>query len=68
MSYRAIIYLPQIAIGEPGDQAKKYPLLSGKDDFRQSLVDSFPTEVEAIDKFLAALKVSMIAMQILVSR
>ncbi|XP_070565714.1 all-trans-retinol 13,14-reductase-like [Ptychodera flava] len=44
-----------VVIGEPG-KAKHYPLYSGKHKFRQSLVDNFPDDVEAIDKFLDMLK------------
>ncbi|KAF6021803.1 RETSAT [Bugula neritina] len=44
-----------VALGEPG-KAKLYPLLSGKKEFRQSLVDNFPDEVKAIDKYFDMLK------------
>ena len=45
-----------MALG-PAGKAKMYPILSGKTEFRQSLIDNFPDEVEAIDKFLGMLKV-----------
>lgn len=51
----------QVAIGAPGN-AKLYPLLSGKDAFKQSLVDLFPNETEAIDKYFDILKVSLFSM------
>ena len=41
----------------PAGKAKMYPILSGKTEFRQSLIDNFPDEVGAIDKFLGMLKV-----------
>jgi len=44
-----------VAVG-PSGKAKMYPLLSGKTEFRQSLVDNFPNDTEAIDKFLNMLK------------
>lgn len=46
----------QIAIGKPG-KAKMYPLLSGKREFKQSFIDNFPEEKEAIEKFFKTLKV-----------
>ena len=50
------LLIPQVALG-PAGKAKMYPILSGKTEFRQSLIDNFPDEVEAIDKFLGMLKV-----------
>ncbi|XP_064613670.1 all-trans-retinol 13,14-reductase-like [Liolophura sinensis] len=41
----------EVALGDPA-KAKRYPLRSGKDEFRQCLVEKFPDEVPAIDKFL----------------
>lgn len=46
-------------LGDDMDKLRRYPLLSGKNDLRKSLVDSFPGEVVAIDKFLAMLKVNL---------
>lgn len=55
--FHVIFSILQVALGEPG-KAKLYPLLSGKKEFRQSLVDNFPDEVKAIDKYFDMLKVT----------
>ncbi|XP_067948219.1 all-trans-retinol 13,14-reductase-like [Watersipora subatra] len=44
-----------VAIGKPG-QATDYRLLSGKDDFKNSVHKYFPDETRAIDKFFATMK------------
>nr|XP_006819612.1 PREDICTED: putative all-trans-retinol 13,14-reductase-like [Saccoglossus kowalevskii] len=40
-----------IVIGQ-GDEARHYPRFSGKEKFRQGLVDKFPDEIVAIDKWM----------------
>lgn len=61
MHFKSCRLLPtfflQVALGDPS-KAKRYPLRCGKDEFRQCLVEKFPDEVPAIDKFLEMLSVS----------
>ncbi|XP_077979098.1 all-trans-retinol 13,14-reductase-like [Glandiceps talaboti] len=40
-----------VIIGETGKE-KYFPIYSGKERYRQGLIDKFPNEVKAIDKFL----------------
>lgn len=57
-------FIVKIVIGE-GNNKRRYPLLSGKGKMRQSLIDSFPDEVEAIDKFFSMLKVCHLCIYLL---
>jgi hypothetical protein len=47
----------QVALGEPGKQ-QLYPFnAGGYDAFRKAVLSKFPKEEEAIDKYIALLKV-----------
>jgi hypothetical protein len=48
----------QVALGEPGKQ-KFYPLhAGGYEAYKKALLSQFPNEEEAIDKYVALLKVT----------
>ena len=46
----------QVALGPPG-QSKLYPHLAGRKEWRAKMIEKFPNEKKAIDKYLALLKV-----------
>lgn len=45
-----------VAIGDPSN-ARLYPIMSGREEFRNALLEKFPKEKDAIDKYLELLKV-----------
>ena len=46
-----------VLLGYP-DNVRSYPILAGKKEFRDALLDKFPDEARAIDKYLEMLAVS----------
>lgn len=48
----------EVVIGSSPDDAKTYPVLSGKGKFKDSLLEKFPNEKKAIDKFFDMIEVT----------
>ena len=51
-----LIFKFQVVIGQPG-KGKEYPQMTGIQNWKKALLEKFPKEEAAIDKFLALLKV-----------
>ena len=46
----------QVALGEPGKQ-KLYPQVTGKEEWRKKMIEMFPGESSAINKYIDLLHV-----------
>ncbi len=46
----------QVALGQPG-KAKFYSHMSGREEWRSKMIENFPKEEKAIDKYLQLLAV-----------
>ena len=51
----------EVVIGSSPEEAKTFPIKSGKDDFKNALYEKFPNEKEAINKYFDLLEVNILS-------
>ena len=50
----------EVVIGSTPQDSKTFPIVSGKEDFKNALLEKFPDEKEAIDKYFDMLQVNIL--------